>query len=164
MHSYYTVPSFPVHVGPDYFPILLKIHIPPLCCQGSVQAVPLFSWYQWSLTVGDRHRLARLSAPLCAHVLTCHSAEPFEVSVQMQKCCGHLRTLEKQVKIVVEIAPKLNWGWHCCCHSDREIKPPVSEGLNWVPALNTRRWMDDHREGHWKRSLWQHRPFRTKLR
>ena len=51
---------------------------------------------------------------------------------------------------VAEIERRLISRWRCSCHSDRKIKPPVSEGLNWVPALSARRWMDDHRGWNWK--------------
>lgn len=142
--------------GARLFSHLIRDSCPPLRCQGSAQALPLLEWYQCSLAVRDRHRLARFSPPLCVCVLTCQSSEPFEVNVLMQNWRrGHWRSRTKNCCWVAEIAQKQNSGWCCCCHSDREIKPPVSKDLNWVPALNTRRWTDNHREWDWKKKRWR---------
>lgn len=65
--------------GAGLFSHLIRDSSPPLCCQGSARAAPLFAWYRCSLAAGDRHRLARISPPLCFCVLMCHSSRPFEV-------------------------------------------------------------------------------------
>lgn len=113
--------------------ILLGIQVP--CCAVKGQHKPLHCWHDFSA--------ARVFVLLSSHV-----TYPIEdlVFLLMWKCGGHWRTREKQDSIVVRLCRNWTPNGAAVAIATGRWKPPIPKGLNWVPALNTRRWMDDRSE------------------
>lgn len=140
-------------VWPDFFPNWLEIHVPRCATRGQYRLSHYLhdfnaAWQSERDT--DWPASLHLSVFVSLHVIhlsllkSMHSSKSAvdseDAEDTWQYCC-----------LVTEIEQKLKLGWCSCCHSDGKLKSPVSKGLNWVPALNTRRCMDNHRDWNWEK-------------